>query len=247
MPDCIRSMTHSSARPSVDRPGAPWIFGYGSLMWNPGFPFRERRKAHLAGYRRAFCRYSFRHRGTPERPGLVIGLREDEGPRPGAAPERAAGKHEPPCGCVGIAFLPEPAHLAETMAYLDGREGAGYHRVLAPITLLDGPAPAAPAPAVAQATVAGATAAQATVAQTATAWVYVPNPDHPSYFGQKDPAQIVPLILQGRGESGTAYDYLAAMLGELHRIGVAEPELEAVLHAVERERAASAAMPAAGA
>jgi cation transport protein ChaC len=55
----------------------PWIFGYGSLMWKPGFPFVERRKAHLPGYRRAFCRYSFRHRGTPQRPGLVIGLRAE--------------------------------------------------------------------------------------------------------------------------------------------------------------------------
>ena len=51
-----------------------WVFGYGSLMWRPGFPFVERRGATLHGRRRAFCIYSVHHRGTYERPGLVLGL-----------------------------------------------------------------------------------------------------------------------------------------------------------------------------
>ncbi|KRA59510.1 gamma-glutamyl cyclotransferase [Caulobacter sp. Root655] len=51
-----------------------WVFGYGSLMWRPGFPFIERRTAVLHGRRRAFCIYSVHHRGTYERPGLVLGL-----------------------------------------------------------------------------------------------------------------------------------------------------------------------------
>ena len=45
-----------------------WVFGYGSLIWHPGFPHLEVRKAHLYGYHRAFCIYSHRYRGTPERP-----------------------------------------------------------------------------------------------------------------------------------------------------------------------------------
>lgn len=51
-----------------------WVFGYGSLMWRPGFNFIERRTAVLHGRRRAFCIYSVHHRGTYERPGLVLGL-----------------------------------------------------------------------------------------------------------------------------------------------------------------------------
>jgi len=52
----------------------PWVFGYGSLMWRPGFPFAERIPATLPGRRRAFCIYSVHHRGAYERPGLVLGL-----------------------------------------------------------------------------------------------------------------------------------------------------------------------------
>ena len=51
-----------------------WVFGYGSLMWRPGFAFAERRGATLHGRRRAFCIYSVHHRGTPDRKGLVLGL-----------------------------------------------------------------------------------------------------------------------------------------------------------------------------
>src|SRR4051812_49527619 len=54
--------------------GEHWVFGYGSLMWRPGFAFAERAAATLSGRRRAFCIYSVHHRGTYERPGLVLGL-----------------------------------------------------------------------------------------------------------------------------------------------------------------------------
>ena len=80
-----------------------WVFGYGSLMWRPGFPFAERRGATLHGRRRAFCIYSVHHRGTYERPGLVLGL------APGGA-------------CRGAAYRVAEADWAEVYAYLMERE-----------------------------------------------------------------------------------------------------------------------------
>jgi glutathione-specific gamma-glutamylcyclotransferase len=83
--------------------GDLWVFGYGSLMWRPGFDFLEQIPARLIGEHRALCVYSFVHRGTPEKPGLVLGL--DRG---GA--------------CRGIAFRVAEAKRDETIAYLRARE-----------------------------------------------------------------------------------------------------------------------------
>jgi cation transport protein ChaC len=56
-------------------PGDLWVFGYGSLMWSPGFRYRDKAPGFVFGYHRSLCIYSHRHRGTPHRPGLVMGLR----------------------------------------------------------------------------------------------------------------------------------------------------------------------------
>ena len=54
--------------------GDLWVFGYGSLMWAPEFPYAERKTGRVHGYHRALCILSSRYRGTPEKPGLVMGL-----------------------------------------------------------------------------------------------------------------------------------------------------------------------------
>ena len=59
---------------SIDEPGDFWLFAYGSLMWNPGFPFKKTQKATLKGWQRKFCISSESYRGTIDNPGLSLGL-----------------------------------------------------------------------------------------------------------------------------------------------------------------------------
>ena len=77
------------------RPAGPvWVFGYGSLIWNPAFEPADRRRAVLHGYRRAFCFWTVSARGTPERPGLGLGLEAAPGARCGGVALRIAGATE---------------------------------------------------------------------------------------------------------------------------------------------------------
>ncbi len=101
--------------------GELWIFGYGSLMWRPGFDYEEAVPARIEGWRRGFCIYSTHHRGTHQRPGLVLGL--DRG---GA--------------CTGMAFRIKDANRKHTLAYLRAREQVNgvYREQVLPARLDDG-------------------------------------------------------------------------------------------------------------
>jgi cation transport protein ChaC len=96
-----------------------WVFAYGSLMWRPGFPSEEIAHARLVGWRRTFCIYSRYHRGSPRRPGLVLGL--DRG---GV--------------CEGLAYRVSAANVPATLAYLRDREQvvSVYREALVPVTLM---------------------------------------------------------------------------------------------------------------
>lgn len=98
-----------------------WVFGYGSLLWKPGFPYSERRVARLVGFQRRFALKSVHYRGTEENPGLVLGLDW----RPGAE-------------CVGAAFRVRTADSREVRRYLYERElvSYSYFELKCPIELI---------------------------------------------------------------------------------------------------------------
>ncbi len=100
-----------------------WVFGYGSLLWNPGFPVAERLRATLPDYARSFCMSSIHHRGTPEKPGLVLAL-----------------DHHPGAVCDGLALRAEPGSEDETLAYLRERElvSSAYLERRLQVDLIDG-------------------------------------------------------------------------------------------------------------
>lgn len=101
-------------------PDRVWVFGYGSLMWRPDFAHESSAPARLEGWHRALCIRSEHWRGTPERPGCVLGL------APGGT-------------CVGRAFALAAHGIEAVLAALDAREnvrGNLYERRLVPVTLL---------------------------------------------------------------------------------------------------------------
>ena len=98
-----------------------WVFGYGSLLWRTGFSYAEAVPARLDGWHRAPCVLSHVHRGTPERPGVVLGL--DQGG-----------------SCDGLAFRVPDMGRVKVLDYLRGREQVTmvYQERVLPVTLRDG-------------------------------------------------------------------------------------------------------------
>lgn len=99
-----------------------WVFGYGSLMWRPGFPYIERSVATLTHHRRSFCLKSVRYRGTHDYPGLVLALEPKQGTL-----------------CRGVAYRVSADDAIETRAYLQDREldRGSYFEKFQTLTLAD--------------------------------------------------------------------------------------------------------------
>ena len=173
-----------------------WVFAYGSLMWNPGFPYAEARRARLTGYHRAFCIYSVHYRGTERRPGLVLGL--DRGGT-----------------CDGIAYRLVPERAAETLAYLRAREliYAVYREALLPVAIrLDDCNPRA-----------GST--NHTTRDT-FAITFIAERAHPAYAGRPCLKRELQMIRGAKGTGGPNLEYVVNTLCHLRELGIRERGLE---------------------
>jgi cation transport protein ChaC len=160
-----------------------WVFGYGSLMWRPGFAYAERHIAFVRGYHRALCVYSHVHRGTTERPGLVLGL--DWGG-----------------SCKGVAFRVEAAAASETIAYLRAREQVTlvYREALLRAQLADG--------------------------RMVPVLCYVADRRHHQYAGRLDRDELMRLVAQGTGVSGSNPDYVRKTYEHLAELEIRDEVLE---------------------
>ncbi len=101
-----------------------WVFGYGSLLWNPGFEVARSVVAVLPGYARSFCMRSIHHRGTEAEPGLVLALDEQDG-----------------TSCEGMALAVADGQEDQTLAMLREREliSSAYVEKDLMVTPRDGP------------------------------------------------------------------------------------------------------------
>jgi cation transport protein ChaC len=162
--------------------GDLWVFGYGSLMWRPGFVFAERCGALVEGWHRSLCIYSHVHRGTPAHPGLVLGL--DQGGM-----------------CHGVAFRIGPESREATIAYLRERELVTnvYLEQVLPLQLEDG--------------------------RAVSGLAYVVDRTHAQYAGRLARPELLQLVLQGRGMSGTNPDYVRATHEHLAEQGIPDETL----------------------
>jgi glutathione-specific gamma-glutamylcyclotransferase len=104
-------------------PDQLWVFGYGSLIWDPCFVYADRQVATAHGWHRSFCMWSVHYRGTPENPGLVLALDQAEG-----------------AACRGVAFAIPAGQEAATIAALREREliSYAYLEKMIDVTLSDG-------------------------------------------------------------------------------------------------------------
>jgi len=212
--------------PNADKaqPRTLWVFAYGSLIWNPGFDHLEARIARLDGYRRRFGLWSRHYRGTPERPGLVLGL-----------------DWAPGASCMGLAYRVCPSQDRAVRDYLHQRElvSYAYFETLYPVRFGRGTGDAG-APEAGGAEAPEADGAEAPEAGGAEAICYILDRSHPQYAGHLDADEQARIIAAAHGPSGPNAEYLMNTVAQLHVHGIADRDLDALAERVRALQAAGA-------
>ena len=191
-----------SCADTCDLPEPDWVFGYGSLIWNPGFAYQDAVLARVKGYRRAFCIRSIRYRGTPEAPGVVLGLAQGG-------------------SCIGMAFRLDPAQRAVAVKSLYEREMPGQlyvPRMIEVHPLLSGSSDPE-----------GAQGAPPT--HPVRALTFVANTAHPA-FGLLPDAEVLRRLLNCAGERGPNLEYALRTHQSLRTHGVRCTVLERLIRSL---------------
>ena len=207
--------------------GELWVFGYGSLMWSPEFPLASSSPALLRGYHRALCIYSHRYRGTPAKPGLVMGL-------------RSGGS------CWGMAFHVRALDARAALTALWRREMMNrvYLPRFVPLTLRGTPLTLRGTPLTLRATqetagtAAGCRPQAVAAGRRVRALAFVADPAHQQYVCELSVEQTARLVAQGHGERGRNIEYLAQTVAHMQALGVRDRHLQ---HTLERALALIAA------
>jgi len=180
-----------------------WIFGYGSLVWRPAFPYLRAHPASIGGFTRRFWQGSTDHRGLPGRPGRVVTL--------------VAGDHESLVGegwsaterCCGMAYEISSADPDNVLTGLDHRERGGYERIELEIEIHD-------------------EGADFATAFSVTGLVYIAGPGNSHYLGAAPIEAIANQIATASGPSGANPEYVFELADRLRAMGAMDTHVYSV-------------------
>lgn len=173
-----------------------WIFGYGSIIWNTGFEYVERRPAYLDGFTRRFWQASTDHRGTPDNPGRVVTLV----PRPDE-------------GCWGVIYRVEDQHWDQVLTGLDHREKGGYEQQQVIVHQAEDQGQSKGQRLVPN---------RQFPATHLTATTYIADENNEHYLGHAELPALAAQILNAHGPSGSNKAYILKLDAALSQFGIVD-------------------------
>ena len=181
-----------------------WIFGYGSLVWRPSYPYRQAMDAWIEGWERRFWQGSPDHRGLPGAPGRVVTLVESPG-----------------VTCWGRAYEIADDEVAETLAHLDHREKGGYLRLEVEIFFAGDGLPVSSRPEVQR-------RAGSSKPRMVKGLCYFADDKNEEYLGEAPLEVIADQVLRSRGPSGSNVEYVLKLAEALRSMGAEDLHLDSI-------------------